>query len=459
MPPRRRNSNKRVRMDPNATNNNNRKRNNTNEGKSRGNSQKISPTDKAQMELERHIASRPMELQTLMLHHGKEFITLNRAYFNKKNSIKRMNNDADYIPRSAKVELQLSCLKSTNERRSERITELQNQANDAVIAYRAAAKTVIIAAAEADRETLKEDIIELICTICYNITKAHIASRGQTCDPTTKLRSLFANHNTRKLAEFFNYTGVQFFERYKTVHNMQVLPEAVVIPEIDADAPNYERAAQMEAAHNAQQNVANLHNDELLDLLESVLYHPWKAFLAQSDENQRLLEIKKVSTAAMETRAADAAAMLIDQEMPADRQQLKDLIANAIKQATEPLQLQIAEQHKQLQHLSSSPQKSNRRGPPSRGASDKKKSNQPSNRQSGKQTSRPRRQSRSASRGRSLRSNRPRKKQGDDSENEKSNASADDSSWSTVGRRRSRGRSNRNTNRSSSRRRPSRRQS
>ena len=115
---------------------------------------------------------------------------------------------------------------------------------------------------------------------------------------------------------------------------------------------------------------------QLRDLLESVLYHPWHHFLEQNDENHRLLEIKKISNEAIEGKATEATAMLVDNEVPADHQQLNDLITKAVQKATQPLQKQLEQQTRRMNSLQLNDSNFEKRGR-SPGASPKKKSGTP----------------------------------------------------------------------------------
>ena len=249
------------------------------------------------------------------------------------------------------------------------------------------------------------------------------------------------------------------------------MPDPIHIPADPQREVTEEEASQIrEAQYTAVQDPSFAQIQDLLEKLQAVIKEPWRAFLEQHDENQRLLAVRKVSSELIENQSTDAAAMLVDNEAPINSQQMQDIIAQAVKKATQPLQQQLNQQHKQLQALQRpSSSKNNQRGSNNRSASSKKKSNSNSssrkgNNNSNNRTSRGRSSSVSSrsttnSSHRRRRSNsnsnrRGRPKRRDSSVEDNDSASSRGSSRQPRSRTRSRkqsGRKNRNSNRRTNR--------
>ncbi len=434
-------------------------------------SDKVSPTEKAKLELERRIASRPMDMQSHLKSLGLEILNLRRDHFNKKNIVKRMQEDTDYIPKSARNKFTLTFSEDTKARAPQRILELNTQAQAAVTAYQAAIKATIIAANQEESITIQEKLKDAICKSLYQVSKTHSASLGKDCDPHLVVSNLFAHGNLQSILESSPFNNKnELVAKYKTVHQQQNLPRAITYPPNPRDnATPEERGDILTAQQQAMQQPSMQALSDLLDKLQTVIIHPWEAFIRQTDENSRLLAVKKISTELIENKATDATAMLVDQEAPINAQQMTDIINQAVKKATQSLQQQINQL--QATKSQSSNSKNSRRGSSrQRSASPKKKSTTGNNKGKAKGKPKPkpnsnRGRSRSRSNGprsdsswQSVSSNRPRrgKPRKDASVDDDGSASSRSRSKKPARRRNNNSRKKSTRNRSTSRRRTTR---
>ena len=106
----------------------------------------------------------------------------------------------------------------------------------------------------------------------------------------------------------------------------------------------------------------------------NTLVDPWDAFLDATKKHDINLAIQKITTEHFDAAITDATAMIIDEEVPADRKLLHDLIQTSVTQSTKCLQNEVKNLRNQLK--SQNTPKAQTRGRP--GASKKKKSNLPS---------------------------------------------------------------------------------
>ncbi len=277
--------------------------------------------------------------------------------------------------------------------------------------------------------------------------------------------NVLVNTNANNLLHHCPHRLDYVLETYKRVHGLNVMPPAVQMVEVTADRETeidlYNQ--QMTQNTNAQNHPTNQELGKLYSILMDVLFEPYENFLRQIDLNEKALAINQVTTEVIEGRATEATAMLVDEEVPADRQQLNDLITNKVKAANKPLENQIKEQQKMIQQLIDATQKQlttstdgnfNRRGPARPGASGKKKSGQNSNTKQKSSNGGNSNRNRNNRRGRSRSRSRGRSRRGS-SRGSSAGSRADDSSKDTrgdrpKGRRRSAS-SNRRSNRSSRR--------
>ena len=372
---------KRVRIDPQP-----REGNTANQT----NSSRVSPTQKAEEQLERGIASRPTELQQLMSYHGKRIIKLQRDIFNKKNTYKKMEDNPDYIPRSAKLNFQLTFSKETEERDEQRTSNLRERAEEAKNLFQTTVKTLIIAAAKEDRDTLKLQLWEETAIAMHSITKSHIIASDLKDDPCphTMVHNVLRNCSGDTLIEDYGGMNINnFLTAYTKAHGLATMPAAVEINAVPDDLEAPDRDTLMAAAHAATNHPTNRGIARLYKFFMECIHDPWTAFLKQTDLNEKALALKQINAEIIEGQATEATAMQVDQEVPADRQQLNDLISNKVRSETQQMQKQIKEQSDMIQELLKATKDAsknnngnfNRRGQSQPGASNKKKSGQQSN--------------------------------------------------------------------------------
>ena len=88
-----------------------------------------SPTKAAKNALELAVASLPTSLQPLILHFGNQIITAHCKRYAKKSIMQRMEDDAKYIPRSAKQQISKSLCRLVQRRTKRECPSLSNRYN------------------------------------------------------------------------------------------------------------------------------------------------------------------------------------------------------------------------------------------------------------------------------------------------------------------------------------------
>ena len=250
-------------------------------------SDKVSPTSKAKLELERRIASHPMDMQSHLKSLGLDLINRRREYFNKKNIVKKMEEDNSYIPKSARIKFEIQFSDGTKSRAPQRITELQDKAKSEIDKFQAEAKKIIIAASKEERKTLEKSIQDFICKAIHQIIKIHLAAYGKECDPHLVFVNLQAHFNITLLVG--SIPGIDtrnaLWSAYKTVHTIATMPAATNYPSINDNMTPEQRASTMEAQLLVTQTAAMFKMETLSAMINDVLVYPWTLFIQQHDEN------------------------------------------------------------------------------------------------------------------------------------------------------------------------------
>ena len=102
-----------------------------------------SPTKAAKYALELTVVSLPTSLQPLILHFGHQIITARCKRYAKKSIMQRMEEDAKYIPHSAKATDFKITLSAGAKEDEERVSFLEQQIQQAKDSYESSLKSVI----------------------------------------------------------------------------------------------------------------------------------------------------------------------------------------------------------------------------------------------------------------------------------------------------------------------------
>ena len=427
--------------------------------KTNANDKSNSPSAKAESRLKSLLELRPAELQPLLLHHGLKIISLNKKVYHKKQIITKMEDaNAGHIPKSVKLNVTLTVMQATKDRNQQAVTALEEELRTAREQFEQAAKATLLKAAKADFETLKSERLKETTIFIQKLAEVHLLSAGITNVSVHEQVQAILTYVDKK---YFSHKGTIATQAIRQYYTQEIareeLPQAMPIPELlpQAQYNSQEEYADAVRAYEVQANLPQHKGlPTLKRYLEDVLIAPWNAYLAQEEANTRARAVLKATTEHLEGTATDAAAMEVEAEVPADQQQLQEIIKNNIAEANKPLLKLIDQQQKKLEELMSN-SNLGRRGQTQPGASRKKKSG-PGPKNSNQQTSqqnRGRTQTRknSSNKSRSKSANPNRNKQKGTSQGKKGNASGRSNSKPPQRRSRSAKRASRKSSRSRSR--------
>ena len=358
--------------------------------------QKTSPTAAAKIALETQTESHHPAIQSILLPSARVIQDLRHKAFAKKNIIKKMEEEDDFVPHSARLNYQVKfadvTLKSIEPQRKK---ALEDQAQAAVVAFQAAIKGIIINAAKEDLAAYHACILEKTVDLIHKVTDTFITAEGITGTTVDATAYNCIYHHQAHLFQHYKDNPSVCITKYCDTYDVDVDQVQVNLPDLEQHFDtNEQHLAAVEAHNQAMQDPKMRGNLKLNRILTCALVTPYTAYVNQSEENKRALELKKKIVALLEGPATEATAMEVDQELPTDRPTLSAMINHAITQATAPLKQQINElKKKSAPKPQPSKENPTPRGRTQPGASPKKKSGQ----QTQPQNSRPRSRSRGSS--------------------------------------------------------------
>lgn len=265
-----------------------------------GDKSQLSPLKAAEEFIVSHTASLRNEIATLLLDRGREHINLAHKVYSKHRNQSRMESDDDYIPVSARVEFRLQAVKEAEE--LPEFQQLQDQAIAIIKEKQIALKKLVIDTLKLEQKVLQEKLNKHFCESIFMATKLFLTAQGVDTAQSHYTVARMLEQHWEPLLKHTGYNVEEFAALYKATLQVGDLPP------VTADA------------HNSQ------HIGCIKRAIESVFILSWDRYLYQVKENELSISLKKEVKEQLLWRKTEDATMEIDNELPADREQLRDLI-------------------------------------------------------------------------------------------------------------------------------------
>ena len=284
-----------------------------------------SPTKAAKDALELAVASLPTSLQPLILHFGNKIITARCKRYAKQSIMQRMEDDTSYVPRSAKSTEFKITLSAGAKEDEERVSFLEQQVQQAKDSYESSLKTVIEECIALEMQATKKEESQLIMDLFPAIGKAIQKLQGTDCNEHLQtLNALKMMPNLLQYGPIDNINNFLMF--YQTHHSLNNVPNPTIRTMEDEYQTLEERTNAMHLHTISLQRTENKGIQLYTKCLESIMITPTTSYNKQVEENQRLLNLKKLSNEIILGKSTEDTAMELDEEGAANYEQLKDLI-------------------------------------------------------------------------------------------------------------------------------------
>ena len=276
---------------------------------------KLSPLETAIQFIESHTASLHDGLSDLLLLKGKELTSLRHRLTTKESAINKLESHETRIPVSARVDFKLSCMKGLEE--TPDFISLQSRNTDLVDKFRKDLKAHIVECGRLEIAFLKKQIATTYAkTLSQVVAMFHIAQGVDQAKTHPTALKLIADH----AATLLKHTdGADFGNLYIQVNSVENMT--------DADGLNVNPRA------------ADIHRT-----LESVFVTSWDLYLGANKARELALSLKRHMTEHVLTDMTEAAVNIVDQELPANQEQLHELIRKEIDRAAKKRQNKEASQ-------------------------------------------------------------------------------------------------------------------
>ena len=239
--------------------------------------------------------------------------------------MQRMEDDAKYIPRSAKATDFKITLSAGAKEDKQRVSFLEQQIQQAKDSYESSLKSVIEECIALEIQAAKKEESQLIMDLFPAIGKAIQQLQGTDCD--AHLQTVNALKMTPALLEYGPIENIiNFLHFYRNHHTLDEVPKATVRTMESEYATVAERTKALQYHTASLQQPENSGIQLYIKCLEGILVIPTAAYDKQVDENKRLLNVKKLSNEIIMGKTTEDTAMELDGEGAADFEQLQNLI-------------------------------------------------------------------------------------------------------------------------------------
>lgn len=289
----------------------------------------LAPLQTALKHVESHTESLHDGLSDLLLDQGKTILTHQHKIFSKNFTISRLEQHEDRIPQSARVSFKLNTKKEVEE--TPAFTTLQAKSDTLVREYNLKLKGLILECGKLEVTALTATLRQMYAHAIFQIVSIYHVAQGV--------------HPSRT-----NPTAIKMLENHGNTILKHLLTDAYSIADFIVTYKDVNKVAEDEILTNT--------NDRALEIqrtLESIFVAPWDHYLRRHREHELVLTLKKYSRETLTSSKTSDAVDTIEKELPADRQQLQELIRK--------------EANKLLNASKQRPPKNQSRGPKKSGAS------------------------------------------------------------------------------------------
>ena len=312
---------------------------------------------------ERSVASLHEHAAQMVAGQAKEVVKLLAKCHHKRSQIKKLEEDVELIPKSARIKFEFSVSKDCEA--NEEFMKIKNETKEEMDKAHKYLKKQVIATIKIEGKIAREKALTQHCMAAYATVQALLISdRKEITDAHQIVSSIYNKHTERLLTNFRNMNFVKFKEAYKKAHGLSTMPDPKSIADVqatalrqsqqeDSDDTVSEAEAELATQGTVQQHDTKYDYGRYTNVLETFFKIPWNMYMHQTTLNATELQLKRLHMEQTTAKKTDQVAMEIELETPADRQQLQELIQLETAKATKAMQKEISQMSATIKKLNS----------------------------------------------------------------------------------------------------------
>jgi hypothetical protein len=276
------------------------------------------------------VASLQPTLATIIEKLGKEHLILLSKLESKKTILNKLQENVDVIPRSARIEFQITGSKRA-EQRPEFIA-LAEETSLMVTDFRKALRGQVIKSLRIEVSSIEDEIRDHLLKAIRLIAQSYMIANKENGNVDFKVYTLMEFYLPTLLSNC-PMRMTTFVDQYKRIHGLEVFPPP---------APHGTRIMDQ------QQDIIPEDIIRLKTTIESVFITTWTNYKSQQDLNTVALELKKLSAGYFTDRETSTAVAVVDLEPAADKPELQALIRKETHAETKTIRQELQSLKQQL---------------------------------------------------------------------------------------------------------------
>ena len=283
---------------------------------------------------------------------GSEYVRIQAKIIQKKHRISKLENDTDYIPKSARCEFALTCIKQV--KHDSKFIALQEKVNESINNFHSTLRGHIIESQKIELEVLYQECRKKFVKNIRTLTMNYLVLNRLDKTNTDELFVSLLHKYSLLMLIHLNTNTQSIIELYKEENSLKDLPEPMEIS-TQLSQPSLSQSTTEKQQNSVARVPLTLDKkrqaSELKDLIEKVFLRPVHNYVHTFNEKlikQDLIALNKEIEA---SSATEETQQEIDKEKTVDPETLKKLIHDETSKRTAKLQEELRRMSQQVSHL------------------------------------------------------------------------------------------------------------
>ena len=308
----------------------------------------LTPKGTALLSVRNYAATLRKHLKPIITTAGETNIALMNNWMTKLRQHKRMEDDVELIPRSARINFEFRVNKHVED--CTEFVAINAETTNIISDFQIQLKQQIMKVLDIETKLLRSHMYTNLCKYIKLIVQAILVSEGNAVSPHLIVSTFMHYHQEEFLAQT-TMELAEFNEKYKEVHELTRYPLPINAPLLDGDADMPDDPTQGEASN--QNYAITLKQDAQLcyNAIHAAITIPVKSYCERMENIEIDISLKKLSSTADLEDAATAAKTRLALEPTANPELVKDLIREQVKADTQKVSAELGQLKRQMAQL------------------------------------------------------------------------------------------------------------
>ena len=292
---------------------------------------------------------------------GESNLDLLHKLITKMNQYNKMDDDPDYIPRSANlINFDFRVTKQVESHAE--FFVIKADTDILMTEFKKAIKLKIMEALQLECRLLREQFYENICMNLHLVVKAQLISDQTGLDPH-KVIATIINHYFDELFDYTDLTITKMNETYKKTHALPVFPfptnTPIALDNLMDDNDGLDTPVTQPTIEALPATISKNQAQPALLLIRGIFTRPGTAYFAREEAIKIDISLKKLLNTNTLEEATEATKERLDNENSMDNELMDEMVQKKVTAKTKNLNAELGQLKKQLAELTRNSTKGN----------------------------------------------------------------------------------------------------